>query len=374
MGNPVTKLTSVAAWQPASRVSRSVATLTPYVAANLAGTPDPSRATQIFKLDWNEATIAPSPRVLAAIQAYMAEDGGLNWYPELGSPRLCAALHGYTGAAVDSLLVTNGSDEALALICNTFLNEGDVVLVPVPTYNHFVVFAQARGADVRPVRIANPFVADIGAVRDAMTPDVRLVYLVSPNNPTGTTLLPEDVASFCADFPNVLVVLDEAYYEFARTSGISLVSEHDNLVVTRTFSKAFGLAGLRVGYLAASTEVVNGLRRIYNSKSVNRIAQIGALAALDDLDYLKAYVDDVTRAKVLVRDFFAQRGIEVHKTQANFVVVRVGDVASTVERLVARDVYVRDRSDYPGMSGCIRMTVGTCEQTTRMLERLDDCF
>lgn len=374
MGKPVIKLNSVDAWEPASRVSRSVATLTPYVAANLAGSPDPARASQIFKLDWNEATIAPSPKVLDAIQSYMRNDGGLNWYPELGSPRLCAALSDYTDLPTDALLVTNGSDEALALICNTFINEGDAVLVPVPTYNHFVVFAQARGAEIRPVEFANPFVADIDVVRDAMTPDIRVVYLVSPNNPTGAALQPQDVASFCEDFPQTLVVLDEAYYEFCRTSGITLVTSHPNLVVTRTFSKAFGLAGLRVGYLGAGPEIITGLRRIYNSKSVNTIAQVGAIAALSDLKYLNDYVDEVTRAKELVRAFFAQRDIEVQTTSANFVVVRVGDVAKTVDLLIDQDVYVRDRSDYPGMSGCLRMTVGTVEQTERLLQRLERVF
>lgn len=378
MGKPVIHLSAVEAWEPESTesisVSRSVAKLTPYAAANRAGIPDPARASRIFKLDWNEATIAPSPKVLEAIQSYMLNDGGLNWYPELGSPRLRERLSEYTGQPADSLLVTNGSDEALALICNTFINEGDTVLVPVPTYNHFVVFAQARGAQIRAVQFANPFAADIDAVRRAMTPDVRLVYLVSPNNPTGATLDPADVAAFCADYPQTMVLLDEAYYEFCRVSGINLVSKHPNLVVTRTFSKAFGLAGLRVGYLAAGDEIISGLRRIYNSKSVNTIGQVGASAALDDLDYLHTFVDDVTEAKQVVREFFEARDIEVHTTSANFVVVRVADVARTVELLVNQDVYVRDRSDYPGMSGCLRMTVGTCEQTQRLLQRLEEIF
>lgn len=378
MGKPVIHLSAVEAWDPGTdskiAVSRSVASLTPYEAANRAGSPDPARASRIFKLDWNEATIAPSPRVIDAIQQFMLNDGGLNWYPELGSPRLREKLSGYTGVDADSILVTNGSDEALALICNTYLDAGDKVVVPVPTYNHFVVFAQSRGADIRAVQSANPFTADIDAVRHAMTSDVRMVYLVSPNNPTGATLDPSDVSAFCNDFPSALVLLDEAYYEFCRTSGIDLIAEHDNLVVTRTFSKAFGLAGLRVGYLAAGPTIIDGLRRIYNSKSVNTLGQVGACAALDDLDYLDAFVDEVDVAKQHVVDFFATRDIETHATRANFVVVRVEDVAKTVELLVGEDVYVRDRSDYPGMSGCLRMTIGTVEQTSRLLERLDRIF
>lgn len=380
MGKPVIQLSAVEAWDQESRdrraipVSQSIARLTPYEAANRAGSPDPARASRIFKLDWNEATIAPSPRVVEAIQNFMRNDGGLNWYPELGSPRLCGKLAEYTGISPESILVSNGSDEALALICNTYLDPGDVVVVPVPTYNHFVVFAQACGAEIHAVQSADPFQADLDAVRSAMTGDVRMVYLVSPNNPTGAILSMADVSRFCDDFPETLVLLDEAYYEFCRQTGIDLVTRHHNLVVTRTFSKAFGLAGLRVGYLAAGPEVIGGLRRIYNSKSVNTLGQVGAYAALEDLDYLDAFVDEVDVSKQRVCEFFAGHEIEAHSTSANFVVVRVADVAGTVERLVGEDVYVRDRSDYPGMSGCLRMTVGTIEQTTRLLQRLEQIF
>lgn len=381
MGKPVVQLSAVQAWDrapaPEERalpVSRAVASLTPYEAANVAGNPDPDRAARIFKLDWNESTIAPSPRVRDAIQQFMLHDAGLNWYPELGSPRLTARLSDYTGVSPESILVTNGSDEALALICNTYLDPDDVVVVPVPTYNHFFVFAQARGADIRAVKTADPFTADIAAVRRAMVGDVKLVYLVSPNNPTGATFDPREVAAFCRDYPRTLVLLDEAYYEFSRTSGIDLVAAHDNLVVTRTFSKAFGLAGLRVGYLAAGSEIIEGLRRIYNSKSVNTLAQVGACAALEDLDYLNAFVDEVATSRAMVCSFFAERGLETHNTSANFVVVRFEDVAATVSALVSHDIYVRDRSDYPGMAGCLRMTVGNVDQTTRLLERLQKIF
>lgn len=379
MGKPVIQLSAVDAWDGddsarSIALSSSVAALTPYEAANRAGSPDSGRASKIFKLDWNEATVSPSPKVSEAISAYMANDGGLNWYPELGSPNLRAKLSDYTGVDAERLLVTNGSDEALQLICNSYIDPGDIVVAPVPTYNHFMVFAQARGAEIRAVQSADPFTADIDAVRAVMTPDVRIVYLVSPNNPTGATLQPDEVSSFCTDHPGTLVLLDEAYYEFCRTTGIELVERHNNLVVTRTFSKAFGLAGLRVGYLAAGDQIIEGMRRIYNSKSVNRLAQIGAAAALSDLDWLNDFVGEVDRSKTIVREFFEARDIEAHETSANFVVVRVEDVARTVELLVGEDVYVRDRSDYPGMNGCLRMTVGTTSQTTRLLERLERIF
>jgi histidinol-phosphate aminotransferase len=378
MGNSVIKLDVVESYDPGRTggvaLSRTVESLTPYQAANRAGSPDPELASRIFKLDWNESTIGPSPRVGEAIQSWMTRDGGLNWYPELGSPSLLEHLAEYTGLRSDRLLATNGSDDALQLICNTYLDPGDRVVVPVPTYQHFVVFAQSRGAKIEAVRTEDPFVADPVAVREAMSPDVRMLYLVSPNNPTGAVFKAEDVASLCADYPETLVVLDEAYFEFSGATGIELVDRFENLIVTRTFSKAFGLAGLRVGYLAASPNVVQGLNRLYNSKSVNTLAQVGAIAALDDLDYLHEFVNEVDASKDLVVDFFESRGIHARATAANFVVVRVGDVADTVDLLIENDVYVRDRSDYPGMDGCIRMTLGTTEQTHHLLERLDPLF
>jgi histidinol-phosphate aminotransferase len=332
-------------------------------------------SSPIFKLDWNESTIPPSPKVQQSIVHHVTNGPGLNWYPELSSRSLLLALSDYTNVRPDQLMVTNGSDDALHLICSTFLDHDDEVVVPVPTYNHFVVFAQSKGAKIVPVQTENLFASNIEAIRDAMTHKTRLLYLVSPNNPTGVVAHPEMIEELCQDFPNTLIVLDEAYFEFSQVTGIGLVQRFPNLIVTRTFSKAFGLAGLRVGYLAAHPDILENLSRIYNPKSVNTLAQIGALAALSDLDYLNEYLDEVIESKRMLREFFAQRqGVEAWITAANFVVLRVSDVKDTLRQLEGLGVYVRDRSSYQGMEGCIRMTVGTVEQTQRLIDRLSKVF
>lgn len=357
------------------QVSRAVQALTPYeaVSSQAAIEARPDLKTS-FKLDWNESTIAPSPRVNAAIMAFLQEGRGLNWYPRLGGSDLLGALENYTRLSGEHLLVTNGSDDALGLVCTTFLDPGDDIVVPVPTYNHFMVFAQSRGAQVRTIEGDSPFDNNLDALRAAIRPDTRLVYLVSPNNPTGVIYTPEEVEALCEEFPATLFIVDEAYFEFAQITAIDLVRYHGNLIVTRTFSKAFGLAGLRVGYLAAHPELVQGLRRMYNPKSVNALGQIGAVAALEDLEYLYSFIAEVRQAKEILRRFFEHRGVEAHITPANFVVVRVDDIAHILEQLENRGVYVRDRSSYPGLSGCLRMTVGTVEQTLRLLERLQTVF
>lgn len=356
-------------------VAPAVRKLTPYEAVTsqsaIEARPD---GETTFKLDWNEATIAPSPRVTEAIQAYLAGNRDLNWYPQLGSKDLLQALEGYTGLSSDYLLASNGSDDALQLICNTFLSEGDEVVAPVPTYNHFVVFAQSRGAAIKKVKAETPFDKNLDGIREAMTPNTRILYLVSPNNPSGVVLDPADVEALCEAYPRTLVILDEAYFEFAQVTGIELVREYPNLIVTRTFSKAFGLAGLRVGYLAADPGIIEGLSRIYNPKSVNALGQIGAIAALNDLDYLNDFLAEVEESKEILRDFFASKNAEAYVTPANFVVVRVPDIQGTLDQLESRGVYVRDRSSYPGLEGCLRMSVGTVEQTERLLERLEEVF
>jgi histidinol-phosphate aminotransferase len=357
-------------------VARAVAELSPYEAVSSQRAIEALGGTSpIFKLDWNESTIPPSPAVQRVLSNFIAQGANLNWYPELGSRSLLLGLSDYTGVRPESIMVTNGSDDALHLICSTFLDSGDEVVVPVPTYNHFVVFAHAKGAKIRQVVGDSPFSSNIAGIRAALSQRTRMLYLVSPNNPTGVLTHPEEVAAICRDYPNLLVLLDEAYFEFAQVSAISLVEQFPNLIVTRTFSKAFGLAGLRVGYLAAHPSVVEGLSRLYNPKSVNTMAQLGAHAALADRDYLNTYLDEVNASKELLRQFFAtRRHVEAWITPANFVVVRTGNIDQTLRRLESLGVYVRDRSTYPGLEGCLRMTVGTTEQTQRLFERLSKVF
>ena len=354
-------------------VAPTIRALTPYeaVSSQAAIEAKPDHHTS-FKLDWNECTVDPSPHVTKAISDYLQQGRGLNWYPRLGSTELVEALVEYTGVAADHLLVTNGSDDALRLICSTYLDTGDEVVIPVPTYNHFMVFVQSRGARVVTTRAKTAFDPNLDGIERAISEQTRLLYLVSPNNPTGVIYEPEVVARLCREYPNTLIMLDEAYFEFGNITGIELVEEFPNLMVTRTFSKAFGLAGLRVGYLAASPELIDGMRRIYNPKSVNTLGQVGAIAALNDLGYLESFLEEVEASKEILKDFFDDANVEAHITPANFVIVRMPDIESTLHQLEERGVYVRDRSSYPGLEGCLRMTVGTTEQTHRLLERVGD--
>jgi histidinol-phosphate aminotransferase len=349
--------------------------LTPYRAVTSQKDIAESDHDETFKLDWNESTIPPSPKVKEALTTYLMEgERGLNWYPKLGSETLLEHLEDYTNLTKDHLLATNGSDDALRLICSSYVDPGDEIVLPVPTYNQFIVFAQNRGAELTKIESSNPFERNLSELYDHVSSDTRLLYLVSPNNPAGTVIPPEDVEQLCRDFPETLIVLDEAYYEFSQTTGIELVEDYSNLIVTRTFSKAFGLAGLRVGYMAADPRVVEDMSRLYNPKSVNRMAQIGAVAALNDLDYLNSFLDEVEESKQMLEAFFTEKGFEAQVTPANFLVVNVGDVDETIDALEQKGIFVRDRSNYPGLDGCIRISVGTVSQTEKLIDRLESIF
>lgn len=355
----------------AIEVARTVRELQPYQAVSsldeIAARPE-----QVpHKLDWNEATVPPSPAVIAAITRFLGNTHHLNWYPVLNSTNLIEKLARFHGLSGDRLLITNGSDAALDTICATYLDPGDQVLIAAPTYQHFLVFAQSRGAEIVPHYAPDPFTADVDGLLEAVRRlRPRMLYLVNPNNPTGTSYTVDEVATLVAAAPDTVVIVDEAYSEFSGVTSIGLLQEYANLIVTRTFSKAYGMAGLRIGYALAHEAVIRDMRRVFNPKSVNVLAQIAAMAALDDQAYLRWYVDEVGRSKQLMGEWFAARGLTYRLTPANYVMVRFEQAPWVARSLAEEGVYVRDRSGMGQLAGYVRFSVGTVEQTHDVLARL----
>ena len=324
-----------------------------------------------YKLDWNESTIPPSPKVYQAIVRFLSYANHLNWYPELGSTSLAEALTEYVNLDAENILVTNGSDDALELVCKAYLGPDDRVLVPVPTYTHFFVYVQARGSQMVQFHSSELFDSDIERLDAAITPDTRLVYLVNPNNPTGVVYESDDVAALLESHPQTLFIVDEAYYEFHGKSVVHLVGEYDNLVVTRTFSKCFGIAGLRMGYLCTSVPVMTELKKLFNPKSVNRLGQIAAMACLSDPVYYDNLVEEVTEAKVLLRSEMTRRGYRIVTTPANYVLLEVPNPSRFCRLLEDEGVYIRDRSTLPRMEHFVRITVPTVAQAHEVIARID---
>jgi histidinol-phosphate aminotransferase len=322
------------------------------------------RDAEYIKLNTNENPYTPSPRVAAAISA--ALDGRLRRYPDPVSTAFREAAARLHGVEPSMILVGNGSDDLLTIITRAFAGPGDTVVYPTPSYILYQTLAELQ--DARPVEI--PFGPDwtLDPVHFGQ-PDARLAFLANPNSPSGTCLPPAEVARLAEAMPCPLVV-DEAYADFAESSCVELVGDHPNVIVTRSFSKGYSLAGLRLGYLIAGPSIVAGLAKVKDSYNCDTLSQLGGLAALEDREYLAE-----TRRKVLEtrrRLTAAMRGFgySVPESAANFVWCEGGPPAREVyEELKRRKILVRLMS-YPGRRDGLRITVGTNTEVDRLLEEL----
>jgi len=325
-----------------------------------------------LKLDWNESTLPPSGKVKAAISDALEKDMNLlNWYPELYSKNLRSDLANYCGRDMEEILVTNGSDDALELICKVFLDPGDHVVVPYPTYTHFITYVQSRGAVLKKVETPDPFKPDIASILSNVTPMTKLIYVVNPNNPTGVLLSKKQVSTICTIASHCVVIIDEAYFEFAGTSIVDLIDDHPNLIVTRTFSKAWALAGLRVGYLTTNVGIIEELKKVINPKSVSVLAQVAASAALSDKQYMENYVKEVMASKIILLDFLRGHNLNVYDSTANYIMVQHPKLPQLLEKMEEENIYVRDRSTFKNLPGFFRITIGDHEQTTELMTRLE---
>jgi len=311
---------------------------------------------KIFKLDSNEATIGPSPRVIGKIIQYIQE-GPINWYPDVDSVDLRDSISHYTQIPTEYILTFNGSDHALETIARAYLNIDDEVIYFQPTYDHFRVYAESCDAVLVPVdeNIADNFISKI---ETAITSKTKIIYLVNPNNPTGAIIAHEQIQQAVIKYPQVVFVIDEAYFEFCDLTVADLVIDNPNLMVTRSFSKAFGLAALRCGYLIAHPSALQQISKIRVGKNINGIAQVAATAALEDIDYMKRYVEDVNTAKQWTIQQLQSKNVQVKTTPANFILIKVKEPIKILNYLESQNIYIRDRSMIPQLKGFIRLTIG----------------
>jgi histidinol-phosphate aminotransferase len=332
----------------------------------------------LIELGSNENSFGPSPRAREAILGCLHQ---LHRYPDPLGGDLKRALAAHHGLATDQLLLGNGSHELLMLLAQVFAGPGKEVVASQYGFAVYGLAAQAAGAGLCQapalgVADDQPRGHDLGAIRRLISYRTRLVYLANPNNPTGTWFATDELEAFLRDVPTgTLVVVDEAYLEYATDpalrSALGLLPAHPNLVVTRTFSKAYGLAGLRVGYLCAHPGLVAVVERARESFNVNLPGLAAAEAALGDA----AHLDWVRGQNTLERDWLAaqlaSRGIAVPPSQTNFVLADFGRPAAPVEAgLVAQGVVPRPMGGY-GLSTCLRLTVGNRDENRRLLQALD---
>lgn len=320
-----------------------------------------------LRLDFNENTVACSPAVLKVLAGISG--GALTRYPERGPVEATVAQH--LGVAPESVALTNGVDEAIHVLLEAFLDRGDELLLPVPTYTMYQVYASLTDANTVAVQAGEDLQFPFDHLLRSITPRTKIIAIANPNSPSGSVASADQILALAQRAPHAMVLVDEAYYHFYGESIIDRISEYSNLMVARTFSKAYGLAGLRVGLLVGAARHMQWIRRVLSPYSVNQLALACLPAALNDTKYLEWYVDEVLHAKVGFEAALDQSGIPRWPSRANFVLIRIGDRhADFVSRMNALGVMVRDRSRDPGCDGCVRVTIGTRQQMRHAGEAL----
>ncbi|OGG53281.1 histidinol-phosphate transaminase [Candidatus Kaiserbacteria bacterium RIFCSPHIGHO2_01_FULL_53_29] len=298
-------------------------------------------------------------------------DQELNRYPDPYSTDLRNALARFVDVTPDTIFVANGSDEAIDLLIRLFVERDEEILIVEPTYGVYRVAANIAGVKVAGFSLSADFSLEMSSLLARVTPKTKMIFCCSPNNPTGTLLKSQDVETICKSFKGIVVV-DEAYIEFAsRASFVKVTKEIENLVVLRTFSKAWGLAGIRVGYCVANEVVVEYLNKIKPPYNLNRISAKIALEALRNpskmLDMKAAILTERARlAKAL-----ADLGFTVYPSEANFLLARYPGVGTPAKRLAEEfGIIIRDFSTQPLLKGCVRISVGTSEQDDLLIKSL----
>jgi histidinol-phosphate aminotransferase len=324
----------------------------------------PLAGRQGLRLDFNESTIGCSPRVLARLRALDAE--ALARYPEREPVE--GVVANFLGLEAARVLLTNGVDEAIHLLCSTYLNPEDEVLIVVPTFAMYALFAQAEGARVVQVLAGKDFSFPREEVLSRISSKTRIIAVANPNNPTGVAVEREVLLQIAQAAPGAAVLVDEAYFEFHGDTILKHTPLPANLLVARTFSKAYGLAGLRIGILAGAAEQIAMVRRVASPYNVNAVALAVLPEALRDQEYVERYVAEVRHSRSVLEQELETLGLRYWPSRANFVLVRVGPAhAEFIQALRARGILVRDRHTDPGCEGCVRLTVGSDEHTRTLI-------
>jgi histidinol-phosphate aminotransferase len=274
--------------------------------------------------------------------------------------------------AAAELLLTNGVDEAIHLLCETYLEPGDEGLIIVPTYSMYCIYMMARSALVINTPAGKDFAFPGDDLCNRITSRTRLIAIANPNNPTGTVATGEEIRQVIRAAPNAAVLVDEAYFEFYGQSMLNACGEFPNLFVARTFSKAYGLAGLRIGALMGDVDQMRAVRRVSSPYNVNAVALACLPEALRDQEYIRRYVTEVCESRARLERALEAGRVPFWPSCANFVLLRVGAAALFVEHMRRRGILVRDRSSDYGCEGCVRITLGPRAHCDRLLIALQE--
>ncbi len=324
-----------------------------------------------LRLDFNENTVGCSARVIEFLRERLSAEG-LAVYPEYSEVK--AALSAHFRVDAGQFLLTNGTDEAIQVLINTYVDDEDDVVVLHPAYAMYRFYAQVAGASIREIPYsAGDLAFPIEELLAAIKPETRAILISNPNNPTGTGVGLRDIERILRKAKGAAVLIDEAYYEFCGVTALGSIGAFPNLFVSRTFSKVYGMAAMRLGCLFSNEANISFMHKAQSPYSVNSLAVLAALEAVRDTAYIESYVTEVLAARELLAVGLEKLGIPYIPSQANFILMRIGNRSIEVrDRLREKGVLVRDRS-YE-IKGSVRVTVGTREQIRRFLQALGEIW
>ncbi len=320
-----------------------------------------------LRLDFNENTFGSSPRVMERLRMVTAEE--LTKYPEREPVERVVAKH--FGLQTEQVVLTNGVDEAIHLMCCAFLEAEDEALIATPSFFMYDVSVQMMTPHLRKVQADATLEFPFERFRAAITERTKLIIVASPNNPTGTVVGREHLLTIAAAAPQAVLMVDEAYYHFDGASVMDDLATVPNLIVARTFSKAYGLANLRIGMLAGNAELLKYVRKVSSPYNVNGVALDCLPVALADEEYVAWYSGQVRAGRERMMDGLRELGVPFFPSHANFVLMNIGPKhKELVQAMRANGVLLRDRSTDPGCDGFVRITIGLEEHVTRGLSAL----
>lgn len=324
-----------------------------------------------LRLDFNENTIGCSPKVIEFLKSRLNETQ-LATYPEYSDARRELAAH--FRVENDQMLITNGTDEAIQVLINTYIDDGDEVIILHPSYAMYRFYAEIAGATIRQIDYrAATLQFPLDELLETIDSSTRAVLISNPNNPTGAAVSLEGIEKILKKATSAAILIDEAYYEFCGITAIRHINEFPNVFVSRTFSKVYGMAGMRIGCMFSNANNIQYLHKSQSPYSVNMLAALAARAAIQDTDYITKYVTEVLAARELVYVGLEKLEIPYFESQGNFVLMQLGDRAAEVEDgMRERGILVRDRGHE--ISGAVRVTVGTRDQMREFLAALEQIW
>ncbi len=326
----------------------------------------PRTGDELLRLDLNENVLGCSPKVIEALKQVKPTD--VSVYPDTSVFR--TELAQFLGVEDGNILMTNGADEAIRYIMDQFLKPGDEVVMAEPTFSMYPVFCSQLKVEIRSVNYNDDLSFPTEALIGAITPRTKMIVLVSPNNPTGTSIELPDLRRIC-EATDAKVLLDEAYFEFGEIDAMDVLADYRNLVLVRTFSKVYGLAGLRLGYMIADRSIISSIEQVSAPYNVNNLAVIAARAALSDQKFTTDYVQMIQQN----RDYLAEKlPVKTYPSQANFLVADMGEYRVEIwNGLRERGILVRDLASFKLLGNCIRIGVGTkemCDTVVGAIEQI----